>query len=86
MRQLLILGVALCEIVCAATAVRAETRVALVIGNSTYQSTTPLANPLNDARDMTAALKSVGFDVVEALDADKRKLDGAIRIVTDKLA
>jgi hypothetical protein len=56
MRQLLILGVALCEIVCAATAVRAETRVALVIGNSTYQSTTPLANPLNDARDMTAAL------------------------------
>jgi len=86
MRQLLILGVALCEIVCAAAAVRAETRVALVIGNSTYQSTTPLANPLNDARDMTAALKSVGFDVVEALDADKRKLDGAIRVFTDKLA
>ena len=48
--------------------------------------TTPLTNPLNDARDMAAALKSVGFDVVEALDADRRKLDGAMRAFTDKLA
>ena len=45
-----------------------------------------LANPMNDARDMAAALKSVGFDVVEALDADRRKLDGAMRVFTDKLA
>ena len=60
--------------------------MALVVGNSAYQSTTPLANPLNDARDMAAALKSVGFDVVEALDADRRKLDGAMRVFTDKLA
>jgi uncharacterized caspase-like protein len=58
----------------------------LVVGNSTYLSTTPLANPLNDARDMAVALKSVGFDVVEALDADRRKLDGAMRVFTDKLA
>ena len=35
---------------------------------------------------MAVALKSVGFDVVEALDADKRKLDGALRAFTDKLA
>ena len=41
---------------------------------------------MNDARDMAAALKSVGFDVVEALDADRRKLDSAIRVFTDKLA
>jgi hypothetical protein len=63
----------------------AETRVALVVGNAAYQSTTPLANPLNDARDMAAALKTAGFDVVEALDADKRKLDGALRVFADKL-
>ena len=68
------------------SAALAETRVALVVGNSAYQSTTPLANPLNDARDMAAALKAVGFDVVEALDADRRKLDGALRAFTDKLA
>ena len=41
---------------------------------------------MNDARDMAAALKSVGFEVVEALDADRRKLDGAMRVFTDKLA
>ena len=35
---------------------------------------------------MTASLKAVGFDVVEALDADQRKLDGALRAFTDKLA
>ena len=35
---------------------------------------------------MAAALKSVGFDVVEALDADRRRLDGAMRAFTDKLA
>lgn len=63
----------------------AETRVALVIGNSAYAHTTPLANPLNDARDMSATLKRTGFDVVEALDADKRKLDGALRSFADKL-
>ncbi|MEQ1711496.1 MAG: caspase family protein, partial [Hyphomicrobium sp.] len=34
----------------------AEKRVALIIGNSAYVHTTPLANPLNDARDMTEAL------------------------------
>ena len=86
MRRLRVLLVALCGLACGISAALAETRVALVVGNSAYQSTTPLANPLNDARDMAAALKSVGFDVVEALDADKRKLDGAMRAFTDKLA
>ena len=86
MRRLLAVLVALCALVCGITFAAAETRVALVVGNSAYRSTTPLANPLNDARDMAAALKSVGFDVVEALDADRRKLDGAMRAFTDKLA
>lgn len=63
----------------------AETRVALVVGNSAYAHTTPLSNPLNDAKDMTAALKHAGFDVVEALDADKHKLDGALRSFAGKL-
>ena len=75
MRRLLVLLVAVCALGWGRPAALAETRVALVVGNSGYQSTTPLANPLNDARDMGTALKSVGFDVVEALDADKRKLD-----------
>lgn len=63
----------------------AENRVALVVGNANYAHTTPLTNPLNDARDMTAALKSIGFDVVEAIDADKSRLDSALRSFADKL-
>ena len=41
-----------------------ETRVALVIGNSTYK-TSPLRNPVNDSRDMAAKLRALGFTVVE---------------------
>ena len=63
----------------------AENRVALVVGNNAYLHTARLENPLNDARDMAIALKRAGFDVVEALDADKRKLDGALRSFADRL-
>src|SRR6478609_3463937 len=86
MRWLLALWVAVSLLSGMSPAALADKRVALVVGNSAYRSTTPLANPLNDARDMGAALKSVGFEVVEALDADRRKLDGALRAFTDKLA
>ena len=37
-------------------------RVALVIGNAAYESLTPLKNAANDAEDMCAALKALGFD------------------------
>jgi uncharacterized caspase-like protein len=69
----------------ASTVAIAETRVALVVGNGAYKNTGALANPLNDARDMAAALKASGFDVVEAFDADKRGMDGALRSFADKL-
>jgi uncharacterized caspase-like protein len=46
---------------------QAERRVALVIGNGTYK-TAPLVNPPNDARDMAAALREVGFEVIEKID------------------
>ncbi|MGK4422704.1 caspase family protein, partial [Klebsiella pneumoniae] len=36
--------------------------------------------------DMSAALKAAGFSVVEALDADRRKFDGALRAFADQLA
>ncbi|MDP3426926.1 MAG: caspase family protein [Humidesulfovibrio sp.] len=38
----------------------AEMRIALVIGNAAYTSA-PLKNPVNDARDMAAALRSLGL-------------------------
>jgi hypothetical protein len=41
----------------------AQPRVALVIGNGTYQNAPPLANPVNDANDIAASLRRLDFDV-----------------------
>jgi uncharacterized caspase-like protein len=64
----------------------AQRRVALVIGNSAYVQSTPLPNPANDARDMAAALKQVGFEVILAVDADKRAFDATVRDFARALA
>lgn len=47
----------------AASAANAQSRVALVIGNSAYQSVSALPNPVNDASDVSNALKRLGFEV-----------------------
>ena len=85
MRWLMVWFVALAAVGWHSPAANAETRVALVVGNGAYRSTTPLSNPLNDARDMAAALKAAGFTVVEALDAGKPQFDSALRTFADKL-
>ena len=59
--------------------VHAQKRVALVIGNSTYQHAGELANPKNDATDMAASLRSAGFQVIEGYDLNKAALDRKIR-------
>ncbi len=43
----------------------AEKRVALIIGNSSYEKAARLPNPANDAALMADTLKSAGFDSVE---------------------
>ncbi|MDP3427229.1 MAG: caspase family protein, partial [Humidesulfovibrio sp.] len=55
-----------------------ERRVALVIGNGSYKAA-PLKNPVNDARDMAAALKALGFDVTLLTDAGQQEMDTAVR-------
>src|SRR5262249_17774313 len=54
-------------------------RVALVIGNSAYQHTPRLDNPKNDATDMAAVLKQLGFQVIEGLDLDKTAFERKVR-------
>jgi uncharacterized caspase-like protein len=44
----------------------AEKRVALVIGNSSYQKVGKLSNPANDAAVVAGMFKSAGFDTVES--------------------
>ena len=60
----------------------ADGRVALVVGNSTYAHIGRLPNPDNDARDMSAALRRLGFEVTTELDADRVELTEALRAFT----
>lgn len=48
-------------------------RIALVIGNSSYQDS-PLKNPVNDAKDMAQALKDLGFTVELRVDASREQM------------
>lgn len=63
----------------ASSVAQAERRIALVIGNSAYQNTAELKNPKNDATDMAASLRRLGFDVLEGHDLDKRSMERLIR-------
>ena len=57
----------------------AETRVALVIGNSKYQNAGTLTNPKNDATAVAATLKRIGFtQVTLLLDLPRDKLVNAL--------
>jgi Caspase domain len=49
----------------AARDARAETRVALVVGNAKYEHADVLANTVNDAMAVSSVLKKAGFDVDE---------------------
>jgi len=50
----------------------AEPRIALIIGNSAYARVNlRLANPVNDAAAMDAALKAAGFETIVKLDAKR---------------
>ena len=52
----------------------AQQRVALVIGNGSYAHAPSLANPLNDAADIGAALQRLGFAVTRIVNADRAEL------------
>lgn len=66
-------------------ATAAESRVALVIGNSAYQNTPALPNPKRDAQAVGEALKRVGFDVDLRIDVTKATMDQALRRFGDRL-
>ena len=57
----------------------ATKRIALVMGNSTYATAPALKNPANDARDMAAALKALGFEVSSGVNLSQREMKRLIR-------
>ena len=61
-------------------------RVALVIGNGHYpDASAPLAQPINDARGLTAALRAQGVDVDVVEDATKDDMARAIERMKSKI-
>jgi hypothetical protein len=57
----------------------AERRVALVVGAANYAHATALAHSLDDARDIAAALKRLGFEVDLVLNPNRGELENAVR-------
>jgi uncharacterized caspase-like protein len=62
-----------------------ERRVALVVGNGTYEEAGTLTNPVNDATDVAAKLRDLGFEVIEGNDLGKRDLERKIGEFSDAL-
>ena len=63
-----------------------EQRVALVIGNSTYQNAVQLTNPGNDAQSMAQLLNSAGFEVISASDLTQNDMIKVVQDFSDKVA
>ena len=53
--------------------VKTKDRLALVIGNSSYSTVSPLTNPSNDADSMAHYLRKMGFDVLLHKDLGLKK-------------
>lgn len=61
-------------------------RVALVIGNDSYQKVPALANARSDARSIAAALENAGFDVILRTDLNDRGMREAVRLFKARLS
>ena len=68
------------------SAAKVPSRIALVIGNGHYpDANTPLAQPINDARALTAALRHEDFDVDAIEDATHDDMTRAVARLKSKV-
>ncbi|NOQ89882.1 MAG: hypothetical protein GQ549_02940 [Gammaproteobacteria bacterium] len=77
----------LCLLVTSSAAAAKDIRYALVIGNASY-AIDALANPINDAQDISDKLKQLDFNVETHLDIDKtsiaKTIENFYRNITDR--
>lgn len=82
-------GIVVCGILISTgpSTVRAETRVALVIGNNDYRhdSLPDLNNARKDAEGMAAKLEQFGFEVIKAINADQIAMGRALADFENRL-
>jgi hypothetical protein len=62
-----------------------ESRMALVIGNSSYRSVATLKNPANDAAAVSGVLTNAGFEVISVTDLTQGDMRRAIRDFAQKV-
>lgn len=77
--QVTIVAFLLCFMPFAVSPTLAETRVALVIGNSAYQHHQPLKNPRNDADEVVRVLKAAEFRVLDGRDLEKSQFETLLK-------
>jgi uncharacterized caspase-like protein len=85
MRKTALVVAAFLSFLFASDAALADKRVALVIGNSTYENAPQLSNPSKDAGAISDMLRNAKFDVVETVrDANNLDMRRALREFSDK--
>jgi uncharacterized caspase-like protein len=62
-----------------------QKKVALLIGNASYQYTNKLNNTVNDANGMAATLSELGFDVLKITDGTYEQMQNAIYAFGDRV-
>ena len=59
-------------------------RIALIMGNADYAGLNKLENPANDAQDIAAKLKSLGFETMLMLNKNRKGMHSAIEEFSNK--
>jgi len=70
----------------ATTTFSQQQKYALVIGNGTYTNFGSLRNAINDANDMTEALRSLGFIVESLMDGNLTQMEQAVIRLKERLS
>ena len=83
---LFVAGLLLFLPISSSNAVRAESRVALVVGQSAYRAVPALPNAQNDAKRMVELLGNAGFDVTAAPDLSQDSMRQTISDFAAKVA
>jgi caspase domain-containing protein len=82
----LLLSASLTAFLAGSAAAHAESRVALVIGESAYRAVPSLPNPANDARAMSKLLTDSGFEVTTASDLSQKEFNQKVGDFTAEIA
>jgi Caspase domain len=82
----LLLSASLTAFLAVSSAAHAESRLALVIGESAYRAVPSLPNPANDARAMSKLLADSGFEVTTASDLSQKEFNQKVGDFTAEIA